>query len=542
MRLRRESRAVTVLGQTIIAVSQLPLSSLLDWIDSLEGRISAEAWLISEPVIIDLRERIRHLVDVGIGYLTLDRATPSLSGGEAQRLRLAALLGSGLTGVLYVLDEPTIGLHPRDNARLIRVLRQLRDLGNTVLVIEHDLDMMGAADILIDMGPGAGQYGGEVVAIGTPDEVAAVAESITGQYLSGKKMVPIPTARRRGNGRKLTIRGARAHNLKDLTVDLPLGTLVAVAGVSGSGKSSLILDILGRAADRRFHQANVFPEAHDTITGWEHLHDVVTIEQTAIGRTPRSNAATYTDVFSAIRQTFAHQPAAEHLDRRHFSFNVPGGRCERCEGAGVLTVNMHFLPDVEVRCPVCRGRRFKEEVLRVKYRGFDIAEVLDLTIEEALALFADVPAVVRKLSLMVDVGLGYLKLGQPATMLSGGEAQRIKLAKELGRQSSGHMLYLLDEPTMGLHPDDVARLLAVLQRLVDADNTVLVIEHNIEVIRAADWIIELGPEGGTAGGYLLAAGTPEEIAVNPVSPTAPFLAVSAHEHRRREPAANYSGD
>ena len=524
-RLRPESRAVTVNEQTIIDASKMPLSSLLGWINTLEEWVSGKARPIAEPVIADLQERIRRLVDVGIGYLTLDRVTPSLSSGEAMRLRLAALLGSSLTGVLYVLDEPTIGLHPRDNGLLIGVLRRLRDLGNTVLVIEHDLDMMHAADILVDMGPGAGQHGGQVVAVGTPDEVACVAGSVTGQYLSGAKAVPVPPSRRRGNGHRLIIQGARVHNLKNLTVELPLATLIAVVGVSGSGKSSLIIDTLGRAANRRYHRSNEIPGAHDTITGWEHLSNVVTIDQTAIGRSPRSNAATYTDIFTPIRQTFANQPEARDLDPRHFSFNVPGGRCDRCEGAGVLTVNMHFLPDVEVRCPVCRGRRFKEEVLRVRYRGVDIAQVLDLTIEEVLELFKDVSAVARKLDLMVDVGLGYLKLGQPATMLSGGEAQRIKLAKELGRRSSGHTLYLLDEPTTGQHPDDVARLLAVLQRLVDAGNTVLVIEHNVELIRTADWLIELGPEGGEAGGFLIAAGTPEEVAGNPESPTASFLSV-----------------
>ncbi len=356
--------------------------------------------------------------------------------------------------------------------------------------------------------------------MGSPAEVAHMPESITGQYLSGAKKVAIPAQRRPGNGHTLTIHGARAYNLKNLTVELPLGTLIGVIGASGSGKSSLILDILGRAAERRYHQAQEIPADHDTITGWEHLSDVVTIDQTAIGRSPRSNAATYTDIFTSIRQTFASLPEAHHLDPRHFSFNVPGGRCE---GAGVLTVSMQFMPSVEVRCPVCQGRRFKDEVLQVKYRGYDIAQVLDSSIEEALELFAEVPAVARKLQLLADVGLGYLKLGQPATMLSGGEAQRIKLAKELGRRSSGHTLYLLDEPTTGQHPDDTGRLLAVLQRLVDADNTVLVIEHNVEMIRAADWLIELGPEGGEAGGYLIAAGTPEEVAANPNSPTAPFL-------------------
>ncbi len=525
-RLRPASRAVTMAGRTIVDVSAMPLTDLLDWITALEGWIAGDAWRIAAPIVADLRGRIRRFVDVGVGYLTLARATPSLSGGEAQRLRLAALLGSSLTGMLYVLDEPTIGMHPRDTERLIRVVRQLRDLGNTVLVIEHDLDVMRAADVLIDMGPGAGPQGGQIVAAGTPDAVARNSASITGHYLTGVKTLPVQDIRRSGTGQSITIHGARAHNLKKLTVEIPLGMLVAVIGVSGSGKSSLILDTLGAAANRHYHGARDQPGAHDRITGWEHLEDVVIIDQAPIGRSPRSNAATYTEVFTLIRQLFARLPEAHGLDPRHFSFNVPGGRCERCEGAGVLAVSLHFLPDVEIRCPVCRGRRFQEEVLAVRYRGLDIAEVLSLTIEEALALFADVPAIARRLALLVDVGLGYLQLGQPATMLSSGEAQRIKLAKELARGAHGHTLYLLDEPTMGLHPDDTARLLAVLQRLVDAGNTVLVIEHNIPLIRAADWLIELGPEGGSAGGYLIAAGTVAEVAANPASQTAPFFAAS----------------
>lgn len=520
-RLRPESRAVTINRKSIINVASIPLTELLAWIQTLNEHVSHEALLVAQSIIDDLNERIRRLVDVGVGYLSLDRATPSVSGGEAHRLKLAALLGSSLTGVLYVLDEPTIGLHPRDHAMLIRVMRQLRDLGNTVLVVEHDLQIMAAADTLIDMGPGAGQHGGEVVAIGTPDEVAQCQASITGHYLSGMKSIPIPASRRRGNGRSLTIKGAQAHNLKNVTVDIPLGTFTSVIGVSGSGKSSLILDILGAAANRHYHQSKGIPAKHQSIMGWEHLDDIITIDQTAIGRTPRSNAATYTDVFTAIRQTFADQ--AKHLDPRHFSFNVPGGRCDRCDGAGVLTVNMHFLPDVEVRCPACQGQRFKEEILAVAYRGYNIAQVLDLTIEEALTLFEDIPTIARKLQLMVDVGLGYLKLGQPVTMLSGGEAQRIRLAKELGRSARGHTLYLLDEPTTGLHPDDINRLLAVLQRLVDANNTVLVIEHSLEMMLAADWLIELGPEGGTSGGYLIATGTPEDVLTNSDSQTAPYL-------------------
>ncbi|MBL8145954.1 MAG: excinuclease ABC subunit UvrA, partial [Anaerolineae bacterium] len=522
-RLRPESRSVTVAGRTIVETSTLPLTELNTWLDALSNQVTGESQRVASAIIDELQAHIGRLLEVGLGYLDLARSTPTLSGGETQRLKLAALLGSSLTGVLYVLDEPTIGMHPRDTAMLIQVLRRIRDLGNTVLVVEHDLDVMRAAGTLIDMGPGAGQHGGRVVAAGTPDEVRQTPTSITGQYLSGAKSVPIPATRRDGNGQALTIHGARGHNLKNVTVQLPLGKLIAVIGVSGSGKSSLILDTLGRAAERRFHGGNEPIEPHDGISGWEFVDDAILIDQAAIGRTPRSNAATYTGVFTAIRQTFASQPEARDLKTSAFSFNTPGGRCERCEGAGVLTVNMQILPDVEVRCPVCQGRRFKPGILNVKVRGLDIAEVLDLTIEEALAHFQDVPSVARKLQVMVDVGLGYLKLGQPATMLSGGEAQRVKLAKELGRSARGHILYLLDEPTTGLHPDDVTRLLAVLQRLVDAGHTVLVIEHSTELIRAAGWVIELGPEGGAAGGYLVAEGTPDDVAGNPASPTAPYL-------------------
>ncbi|MFN8377361.1 MAG: excinuclease ABC subunit UvrA [Anaerolineae bacterium] len=523
-RLRPESRSVTVGGRTIVETSSLPLTSLVAWLDALERETEGETQRVADSVIDELKERIGRLLDVGLGYLDLARSTPTLSGGETQRLKLAALLGSSLTGVLYVLDEPTIGMHPRDTGMLVRVLRRIRDLGNTVLVVEHDLDLMRASDTLIDMGPGAGQHGGKITAVGTPDEVRHNPRSLTGQYLSGAKSVPVPATWRPGNGSNLTIHGARGHNLKQVTVNIPLGKLIAVVGVSGSGKSSLILDTLGRAAERRFHGSNDPIEPHDQITGWENVDDAILIDQTAIGRTPRSNAATYTDVFTSIRQTYASLPEAHDLEASHFSFNTPGGRCERCEGAGVLTVNMQILPDVEVRCPVCQGRRFKPEILNVKFRDRNIADVLELTIEEALAHFQGVNAVARKLQVMVDVGLGYLKLGQPATMLSGGEAQRIKLAKELSRSARGHILYLLDEPTTGLHPDDVTRLLAVLQRLVDAGHTVLVIEHNTELIRAADWVIEMGPEGGTAGGYIIAEGTPDELAANPASLTAPYLA------------------
>ncbi len=528
-RLRAESRQVTVDGRTIVEMTQLPLAPLAAWVEGLPAVLSAAEQTIAAPVISDLRERIRRLVDVGVGYLTLERASPSLSAGEAQRLRLAALLGSGLTGVLYVLDEPTIGLHQRDTERLITVLRRLRDLGNTVVVVEHDLDFIRAADHIIDVGPGAGEAGGRIVAAGSPAEVAE-ADSLTGRYLTGVESVPVPAQRRQGNGLQLVIHGAREHNLKHITARFPLGMLIAVTGVSGSGKSSLMFDIFDRAARQRFYGASDPPGAHDGIQGLAHLEKVVTIDQAAIGRTPRSNAATYTDAFTPIRETFAALPeaAGRGLTPRHFSFNVPGGRCEHCQGSGVLTVNMHFLPAVEVRCPACRGRRFTREVLAVQYRGHSIADVLEMTVEAALPLFAEVPAVAARLRLLADVGLGYLKLGQPATTLSGGEAQRIKLAKELARGRNGgrshaHTLYLLDEPTTGLHPADTARLLDVLQRLVDGGNTVIVIEHNLDIIRAADWIVDLGPEGGAAGGRIIAEGQPEVVAQVAESYTGRYL-------------------
>jgi excinuclease ABC subunit A len=513
-RLRPESRAVTVAGETIIKISHLPLNDLDAWIKSLPPHFTAEEMRIAQSILDDLFERVGRLLEVGVGYLSLERSSPTLSAGEAQRLRLAALLGSGLTSVLYILDEPTIGLHSRDTHRLLNVMRRLRDLGNTVLVVEHDLDLIRAADYLIDVGPGAGKHGGQIVAAGTPAEVAQTKGSLTGEFLAGITSVPIPEHRREPNHKALTINGARQFNLHNLTVKIPLGLLVAVTGVSGSGKSSLIFDILDLAARQKLNGANEIPGEHDSITGWDHIDKVITIDQAHIGRIPRSNAATYSDTFTPIRETFAATPEAKQnkITARHFSFNVPGGRCERCEGAGTLTVKMHFLPDVEVRCPACRGRRFKKETLAVKYRGYDISQVLNMTVEEALALFADVPAAQSRLKVMSDVGLGYLQLGQPATTLSGGEAQRVKLAKELGRRSTGRTLYLLDEPTTGLHPADTVRLLEVLQRLVDAGNSVIVVEHNLDLVKVADWVIDLGPEGGMAGGQLLAEGTPEDVA------------------------------
>ena len=513
-RLRSESRAVTVNGQDIVDLSRIPLIDLADWLEALPKALSEQDMFIAQPILVELNERIERLVEVGAGYLTLERSSPTLSAGEAQRLRLASLLGSGLSGVLYVFDEPTIGLHSRDTRRMIGVLRRLRDLGNTVLVIEHDLEMISAADYVIDFGPGAGKHGGQVVAAGTPAEVAAQTGSLTADYLSGQASIPVPEQRREPTGKVLTIHGARQHNLQNITVSFPLGLLVAVTGVSGSGKSSLVFDILDRAVRKHLNDSGEVPGEHDAIEGYEHFDKIITIDQEHIGRIPRSNAATYSDTFTPIREAFAATPEARKLgySARHFSFNVPGGRCERCQGAGILTVKMHFMPDVEVRCPACHGRRFTRETLTVCYRDHDISQVLDMTVEEALVLFQDVPAARSRLQVLADVGLGYLQLGQPATTLSGGEAQRVKLAKELGRRVTGRTLYLLDEPTTGLHLADTARLLGVLQRLVEAGNSVIVVEHNLELIKAADWVIDLGPEGGAAGGRLIAEGTPKQIA------------------------------
>lgn len=520
-RLRAESRIVTVAGQTIIAISHLPLHDLADWLDNLPTALNDKEMIVARPILGDLQAWVRRVIEVGADYLTLDRDSPTLSAGEAQRLRLASLLGSGLSGVLYVFDEPTIGLHARDTHRLIGVLRRLRDLGNTILVVEHDLELIAAADYIVDFGPGAGKQGGQIVAAGTPAEIAPMARTLTGAFLAGRMSIPLPSRRRTPNGKTLTIQGARHHNLQNVTVHLPLGLLVAVTGVSGSGKSSLVFDILDKAGRQHFYGANEMPGLHDSIKGWENFDKLITINQEQIGRIPRSNAATYSDTFTAIREAFAATPDARQrkMTARHFSFNVPGGRCERCEGAGTLTVKMHFLPDVEVTCPTCRGRRFTTETLAVKYREHDIAQVLDLTIEEALALFKDLPAAASRLQVMVDVGLGYLQLGQPTTTLSGGEAQRVKLSKELGRRVTGRTLYLLDEPTTGLHPADTSRLLTLLQRLVDAGNTVIVVEHNLDIIKVADWIVDMGPEGGAAGGRLIAEGTPEQVAHVPESHT-----------------------
>lgn len=525
-RLKLESRNVTVMGESIIALSQLPLTDLLDWLTNLPDTLTADERLFARSILDDLHSRIPRLIEVGAGYLTLERSSPTLSAGESQRLRLASLLGSSLSGVLYVFDEPTVGIHQRDTHRMITVLRRLRDLGNSVLVIEHDLEMIAAADYVVDFGPGAGKHGGQIVAAGSLAEVAAAKNSITGDYLSGRLTIPYPKPRRPMSDKNLIIHGARHNNLKNITVRFPLGRLVAVTGVSGSGKSSLVFDILDRAIRQRLYAAsNEIPGDYDSIDGLENIDKVITIDQEHVGRIPRSNAATYSDSFTPIREAFASTPEARQkgFTSRHFSFNVPGGRCERCEGTGVLTVSMHFLPDVEVRCPVCHGRRFTRETLEITYRDHDISQVLDLTVEDALQLFEKIPSARSRLQLMADVGLGYLQLGQPASTLSGGEAQRVKLAKELGRRGKGHTLYLLDEPTTGLHLADASRLLEVLQRLVDAGNSVILVEHNLEFVKAADWVIDLGPEGGAAGGELIAEGTPEQVTQVPDSFTGQCL-------------------
>jgi len=491
----------------------------------VEVTLTERERFIVRQVLKEIRSRLQFLVDVGLDYLSLDRAAASLSGGEAQRIRLATQIGSGLMGVLYILDEPSIGLHQRDNARLIKTLMRLRDLGNTLLVVEHDEDTMRAADHIIDIGPGAGEHGGRVVAEGTYKDIIANTNSLTGDYLSRRKRIPLPTVRREGNGRSLLITGARENNLKNVSVDIPLGKFVVITGVSGSGKSTLITDILYRKLAHSLYRAHDKPGAHDTIEGIEFLDKVIDIDQSPIGRTPRSNPATYTNAFTGIRDLFAQVPESRmrgYLPGR-FSFNVKGGRCEACKGEGIVKIEMNFLPDVYVPCEVCKGKRYNREALEIHYKGKNIAEVLDMTVEEAMGFFANVPSIYNKMKTLNDVGLGYMRLGQPATTLSGGEAQRVKLATELARRATGRTMYILDEPTTGLHFADVDRLLQVLQRLVDAGNSIVVIEHNMEVIKCADWIIDLGPEGGDAGGEVIAQGTPEDVAESEQSFTGYFL-------------------
>ncbi|MBQ1982588.1 MAG: excinuclease ABC subunit UvrA, partial [Clostridia bacterium] len=487
--------------------------------------LSGSEAVIARDIVKEIKARLGFLVSVGLDYLTLARKAGTLSGGEAQRIRLATQIGSSLVGVLYILDEPSIGLHQRDNEKLIATLKKLRDLGNTVIVVEHDEETMEASDFIVDIGPGAGIHGGQVVAAGTPAEVAANPASITGAYLAGRRCIEVPSERRAGNGQFLTVRGAREHNLKNLTVDIPLGKFVCVTGVSGSGKSSLVNGILHPVLAAELNRAVTYPGDHDSVEGMEHLDKVISIDQSPIGRTPRSNPATYTSLFNDIRDLFAstQDAAAKGFSAGRFSFNVRGGRCEACEGDGVKKIEMHFLPDVYVTCDVCKGKRYNRDTLEVKYKGKNIYDVLDMTVEEGLHFFDGIPKIRRKLQTLFDVGLGYVKIGQSSTTLSGGEAQRVKLAAELAKRGTGKTIYILDEPTTGLHTDDVARLLTVLQRLCDNGNTVLVIEHNLDVIKCADHIIDLGPEGGADGGTIVATGTPEEVAKVKESYTGRFL-------------------
>jgi excinuclease ABC subunit A len=517
-RLKPESLAVTIAGKNLGEVGDYSIGDAQAFVDSVQIRENGKPGLdagIAGPILKEVRERLRFLVDVGLDYLTLGRSAESLSGGEAQRIRLATQIGSRLVGVLYILDEPSIGLHQRDNERLLRTLEKLRDLGNTVIVVEHDEETIRAADHVIDLGPGAGKHGGHVVAEGTVADILRARKSLTGQYLSGARSIAIPKERRPVNPRRqLVIHGAREHNLQNLTVEIPLGTFVAITGVSGSGKSTLIEDILHRTLARHFFRARVIPGAHDRVTGMEHIDKVIDIDQSPIGRTPRSNPATYTGLFGPIRDLFAELPGSKirGYGPGRFSFNVKGGRCESCQGDGLVKIEMHFLPDVYVPCDVCKGRRYNRETLEVQFRGKSIADVLDMTVEDALTFFENQPRIRQKLQTLYDVGLTYIHLGQSATTLSGGEAQRVKLATELSRRDTGRTLYILDEPTTGLHFEDVRLLLDVLHRLVDRGNTVLVIEHNLDVIKTADWIVDLGPEGGTRGGMVIATGTPEQVA------------------------------
>ncbi len=530
-RLKPESLAVTIEQHNLGQVVAMSVSASLAFFQSVPVRgpgrplgLDAE---IAGPILKEVTERLGFLVDVGLDYLTMNRSAESLSGGEAQRIRLATQIGSKLCGVLYILDEPSIGLHSRDNERLLKTLVQLRDLGNTVIVVEHDEETMRLADHVLDMGPGAGKHGGMLVAEGTVDDIRKTKGSLTGEYLSGMRSVPVPAVRRPADpARVLHIENAREHNLRNVSVDIPLGLFVAVTGVSGSGKSTLVSDILQRALSRHFFRARVIPGMHDRITGLQHLDKLIDIDQSPIGRTPRSNPATYTGLFTPIRELFAEMPEAKirGYGPGRFSFNVKGGRCEACQGDGLVKIEMHFLPDVFVPCDVCKGRRFNRETLEVRFRGMSIADVLDLTVEDAVTVFENQPRIAQKLVTLADVGLGYVHLGQSATTLSGGEAQRVKLATELSKRDTGRTLYILDEPTTGLHFEDVRVLLEVLHKLVDKGNTVLVIEHNLDVIKTADWIVDLGPDGGVNGGLLVASGTPETVAAEPRSYTGQFLA------------------
>ncbi|MFJ7735949.1 excinuclease ABC subunit UvrA [Lysinibacillus sp. NPDC097287] len=532
-RLKPETLAVKIADKHIGEVTQYSIQDADTFFKELS--LSEKDMQIARLVLREIAERLGFLVNVGLDYLTLSRAAGTLSGGEAQRIRLATQIGSRLTGVLYILDEPSIGLHQRDNDRLISTLQNMRDIGNTLIVVEHDEDTMLAADYLIDVGPGAGVHGGEIVAAGTPQEVMGNPASLTGQYLSGKKFIPLPIERRKPDGRKLSIKGANENNLQNVKVDVPLGLFVAVTGVSGSGKSTLINEILYKTLAQKLNRSKVKPGAHKEVTGIEALEKVIDIDQSPIGRTPRSNPATYTGVFDDVRDVFAttNEAKVRGYKKGRFSFNVKGGRCEACRGDGIIKIEMHFLPDVYVPCEICHGKRYNRETLEVKYKDKSIADILDMTIENAVVFFENIPKIQRKLQTIVDVGLGYMKLGQPATTLSGGEAQRVKLASELHRRSTGKSFYILDEPTTGLHADDIARLLVVLQRLVENGDSVLVIEHNLDVIKTADYIIDLGPEGGDKGGTIIATGTPEEVAEVEGSYTGKYLKPILVRDRKR---------
>jgi excinuclease ABC subunit A len=521
-RLKPEVLAVTVGGRSIHELTQMSVSAALRFVDSVE--LTPTEQLIGHRIIKEIRERLTFLDDVGVGYLTLDRAAATLSGGEAQRLRLATQIGSQLVGVLYILDEPSIGLHQRDNARLIETLERLRDIGNTVVVVEHDEEMMRRSDWLVDMGPGAGLHGGEVVAEGPATKVERIGKSVTGQFLSGKRAIAVPERRDEDRGH-FTVRGAAQHNLRGIDVEFPVGKFVVVTGVSGSGKSTLVNEIVFKSLANRLNKARVKPGAHMGVEGIDVFDKVIEIDQKPIGRTPRSNPATYTDLFTHIRELYSLTPEAKVRGYKpgRFSFNVAGGRCETCKGDGQIKIEMHFLPDVYVPCETCKGARYNRETLEVRFKGKSIADVLEMSVEEALQFFAKIPKIRRRLQTLHDVGLDYIKLGQPATTLSGGEAQRVKLASELSKVATGKTLYILDEPTTGLHFADIEKLLETLQRLVDGGNTMIVIEHNLDVIKQADWVIDLGPEGGEAGGEIVAVGTPEEVAQVEGSFTGAFL-------------------
>ncbi|MHB1204559.1 MAG: excinuclease ABC subunit UvrA, partial [Rhodospirillaceae bacterium] len=523
--LKPEALAVKIERKNIAEISELSIADAASWFAGLSKSLSAKHIEIARRILREIDDRLHFLNNVGLEYLTLSRNSGTLSGGESQRIRLASQIGSGLTGVLYVLDEPSIGLHQRDNNRLLETLRRLRDIGNTVLVVEHDEDAIRTADHVIDMGPGAGVHGGEVVAEGTLAQLLKAKNSLTADYLNGTREVMVPQARRKGSGKFLTIKGAKANNLKNVTVDIPLGTLTCVTGVSGGGKSSLILETLYKGLAKTLYGARDIPGPHDKIEGINHLDKVIDIDQSPIGRTPRSNPATYTGAFTPIRDWFAELPDAKTRGYApgRFSFNVKGGRCEACQGDGVIKIEMHFLPDVFVTCDVCKGKRYNRETLEVHFKGKSIADVLDMTVEEGVEFFKAVPVIREKMELLKKVGLGYVHLGQQATTLSGGEAQRVKLAKELSKRATGRTLYILDEPTTGLHFEDVKKLLEVLHTLVDQGNSIIVIEHNLEVIKTADWIIDLGPEGGSGGGEIVAEGTPEDVVKVKASYTGQFL-------------------